>query len=197
MVKVRATLTLRNEAMLAARERLGLSQAVLAEMAGVSLYDIGKFEHFDYRVDSELYMVDRLAQRAARIAGVLELDVDDVLPPDLRGKAVVHKHVRQVEVEPGLLLSGVGESSARAALPDGGLGDSWDLPPLGSALGDALRSLPWNQREVLRLRFGLGGGEPMTLDATAGVLGISARDVRRAEDMGMKAMRASGLGDYL
>jgi RNA polymerase primary sigma factor len=50
-----------------------------------------------------------------------------------------------------------------------------------SQLGDALERLPELEQAVVRMRFGLGGAKPASLETTARELGIGVRRVRRLE----------------
>jgi RNA polymerase primary sigma factor len=53
---------------------------------------------------------------------------------------------------------------------------------------DAVSRLPELQRDVLHLRFGFGGDEPASMQATADRLGVGVRRVRRAEEEGLAAL---------
>jgi len=79
-------------------------------------------------------------------------------------------------------LQGVARVVASLDQPTGG--------DTGSALGDlvaadrvrqAVESLDQLERDVVRLRFGLDGGSPASLQATASRLGIGVRRARQAE----------------
>ncbi len=56
-------------------------------------------------------------------------------------------------------------------------------------LRDALTQLTELQRQVLTLRFGLGGETPLSLQATATRLDIGVRRVRRAEEEALATLR--------
>ncbi|MEK7876608.1 MAG: sigma factor-like helix-turn-helix DNA-binding protein, partial [Pseudomonadota bacterium] len=66
--------------------------------------------------------------------------------------------------------------------------------PLGTLLKDRedltglLDDLP--ERTVIRLRFGLSGEEPLTLEAVGRRLGLSRERVRQIEGAGLKKLRA-------
>ena len=53
-----------------------------------------------------------------------------------------------------------------------------------------LEDLPEKERTVIRLRFGLGGEEPLTLEAVGQRLGLSRERVRQIEGAGLKNLRA-------
>ncbi len=54
---------------------------------------------------------------------------------------------------------------------------------------DALNQLTDLQREVVTLRFGLGGATPLSLQATATKMDIGVRRVRRAEEEALEILR--------
>ncbi len=56
-------------------------------------------------------------------------------------------------------------------------------------LMDALSQLTDLQREVVTLRFGLGGATPLSLQATATKMDIGVRRVRRAEEEALEILR--------
>jgi RNA polymerase primary sigma factor len=60
-------------------------------------------------------------------------------------------------------------------------------PPLSLELLD---DLPESERTVIRLRFGLSGEEPLTLEAVGQRLGLSLERVRQIEGAGLKKLRA-------
>jgi RNA polymerase sigma factor (sigma-70 family) len=56
-------------------------------------------------------------------------------------------------------------------------------------LAGVLQDLPDTERSVVRLRFGLEGGEPMTLDAIGRRLGVSRERVRQIETAALGRLR--------
>jgi len=52
--------------------------------------------------------------------------------------------------------------------------------------------LPETEREVIRLRFGLAGDEPLTLRQTGKELGITTEKARQLEEQGLRRLAASG-----
>ena len=61
---------------------------------------------------------------------------------------------------------------------------------LADRLTQALDELPWRERQVLRLRFGLAGEPERTLDEVARVLGVSRELIRQVELSALARLRA-------
>ncbi len=59
------------------------------------------------------------------------------------------------------------------------------------ALGRALADLPESEREVIRLRFGIGGGEPASLAAIAKRLDMTSERVRKLEFEALERLAVS------
>ena len=60
----------------------------------------------------------------------------------------------------------------------------------GSEFTGLLDDLAENERRVLRLRFGLDGGEPQTLEAIGQRLGLTRERIRQIEEAGLRKLRA-------
>src|SRR5262249_2786089 len=59
----------------------------------------------------------------------------------------------------------------------------------------ALASLPERERTVIELRYGLGGGEPMTLEDVGRTYGVTRERIRQLEQRALvklTALRAAG-----
>ena len=52
----------------------------------------------------------------------------------------------------------------------------------------AVSDLPDQERDVLRLRFGIGRAEPVALRETGRQLGMSAENVRQIEDRALRRL---------
>lgn len=68
---------------------------------------------------------------------------------------------------------------------------------LRRAVARSLASLPEREAEVLRLRFGLGGGEPCTLGEIAERLSVSRSRIRQLRDQGLRRLRSGSAGMVL
>lgn len=71
--------------------------------------------------------------------------------------------------------------------PDAGLDDELLRADLEMALG----LLPDRQAAIMRLRFGIDSGEPMTLDQIGDTLGVTRERIRQLEKKSFEALRAS------
>ena len=72
---------------------------------------------------------------------------------------------------------------------------------LREQLWDALEALGERERRVLRLRYGLGGGQPQTLEEVGKVFGVTRERVRQIEARAIRKLRqparSARLRDYL
>ncbi|MGH1551119.1 sigma-70 family RNA polymerase sigma factor [Leifsonia poae] len=64
-------------------------------------------------------------------------------------------------------------------------------------LEERLRELPPRDAKVVRMRFGLDGQKPMTLDEVGEVYGITRERVRQLETRSLKRLRCPELLEYL
>ncbi|PZS18947.1 MAG: RNA polymerase subunit sigma-70, partial [Acidimicrobiales bacterium] len=71
--------------------------------------------------------------------------------------------------------------SELVAPPGEGFEGQVDAAMVAETLGRAVDGLAPLERDVVRLRFGLGGTEPVSLEATARRLGVGVRRARQAE----------------
>jgi len=60
---------------------------------------------------------------------------------------------------------------------------------LASELEESLRELPEREREILELRYGLRGKEPLTLEEVGQLLGVSRERVRQLEAQALQRLR--------
>jgi len=77
----------------------------------------------------------------------------------------------------------VGDDNARS--PDEHLGDKNLIEDLHSIVG----SLGPREAEILRLRFGLDGGDPMTLDGVGRIFKITRERIRQLQDLALRQVR--------
>jgi RNA polymerase primary sigma factor len=64
-------------------------------------------------------------------------------------------------------------------------------------LQKVLESLPWRERRVIELRYGLGGDPPMTLEDIGAQVGVTRERVRQIEAKTLAMLKASANADLL
>jgi len=165
-VKLRAKLTIRNDAMISAREKRGWSQPRLAEEAGVTLQAIQWLEWLDYSRRNVL-------EESAKVAIVLEVEMDKILPSGFEGEKLLSKKVITAEVEPIHLL-GTDTPQLMLSSPEDDMNYEMDVKAIIERL-DGLKTLPerdvasykkWTRQKLITLlqEYYLDG---MTLDDLA------------------------------
>jgi RNA polymerase sigma factor (sigma-70 family) len=177
-MKIRATLRIRNDAMIAAREAKGMSQADVAAVTGVPCGALQRLERLDFSAV-------KAAAHAACIAEFLGIDVDDVLPENMRGQKIDADFVKVARVDPQYML---GRMNADAlTLPSG------DERLLQLETTDEIRAavgrLNSRLQTVIRCRFGLGDERPLSLEETGKRIGVTKERVRQIEIRARECMR--------
>lgn len=186
-MRVRAKLTLRNDKMLAAREALGLTQAAVAEVAEVPLMTVCELERMEYTSKD-------CGQRARRVADVLELDVVDVLPKGLEGQKIESTISRVADVdllrladyhcrEPLLITQEVSDTDLHSVAKD--------------RIEKILKTLTYREREIVKLRFGIGGMDACTYEECAHVFKVTRERVRQIEAKAIRKMQDGSRRDEL
>lgn len=174
-MKVRATLRLRNEAAMNAREAIGMSQAEVAKACGVSVRAVCYVECLKFgRVK-----LDNLV----KIADFLQIKLEDLAPADLRKKVVGNTYSVSREMSSSVLLSF--EQPLMLEDKDAPMASA----EMKDAIEKALDTLCFREREVVKLRFGIGGEEPMTLSELSKIFRISPENVRRIENKAIKKLQ--------
>ena len=132
----------------------------------------------------------RLTQALGRPPSLEEVAASLEIPPEQLAE------LEEIRQKPLSLEAPVGEEG-RGALRDLVADPSAPAPgSLGTLLRDRadlaglLDDLPEKERTVIRLRFGLGGEEALTLEAVGKRLGLSRERVRQIESAGLKRLRA-------
>jgi len=179
MVLVRAKLFLRNEKMLAARERLGLTQKACAGLAGVPVAVVQELERFQYtRKD--------FGQAIRRIADVLELRIEDVAPPELQGLKIESSASVVKEID--------GRQLAMAAdqklLSPAEVAEAADLREHAQRmLASVTAELSFREREVLRRRYGLlPYDKPQSYREIGDALRLTRERIRQIEQKAIRKL---------
>jgi RNA polymerase primary sigma factor len=129
------------------------------------------------------------AEIAAKLDGLEAKQVEDIL---------------KLGQEPVSLETPVGGEEGDAALGDFIADSTWQRPHETVAaqlrdhdLAKALESLPWRERRVLELRYGLAGDAPMTLEDIGSEVGVTRERVRQIESKTLAKLKYSEGGEKL
>jgi len=174
---------------------------------------VSRLETMRKKLEAEIGRVpttDEIAERSAAVR--LEAELGRPPSPDeIAERAVASKE----EVEQ-LLLAGGDDVSLSTAVGDDGsleLGDTLEQESVPSVEVEMIRSsferriqdmvggLDEKEREVIRMRFGLDGEEPKTLQEIGETMGLSRERIRQIESRAKEKLRRSreahGLRGYL
>jgi RNA polymerase primary sigma factor len=126
---------------------------------------------------------------AAKLEGMDERQVEEIL---------------KLGQEPVSLETPVGGEEGDAALGDFIEDSTWQRPHETVAaqlrdhdLAKALEGLPWRERRVLELRYGLAGDAPMTLEDIGSEVGVTRERVRQIESKTLAKLKYSEGGEKL
>lgn len=99
-MRLRATVRIRNNALLLAREKKGLCQRALAELAGVPMTTVARLEKLDYSGRYDMAY-------AEKISVVLGISIDEVFPTELEGMRLQSDTRKDKDIEIGYLIETV------------------------------------------------------------------------------------------
>ena len=181
-MRVRATLRLRNDALLTARESLRLTQIQVAKGAGVPVYVLSALERFKYDSADYEYLKELdgaqavIVQHAKKVAMFLDLPLEDVLPSLCGVK--IEDVTRVAEISPEQLTSlGMGSHTLALSMDPCETAANREL---SEVLDDILSSLPLRQACAFRQRRGIGCAHK-TLDEIAKDLHVTRERVRQLD----------------
>lgn len=176
-----------NHLMRRARKERGLTQAVLAELVGVSQGTINSIERMATKVTQ---------QRASDIACALGYEPDDLFPLECRSAKVASI---DFVLEVDSLECIEGRDVEMLALPDPL--EIVSQGEIAEAIRHALSTLRSRERRILELRFGLTGGGPMTLEEVAYQFGVTRERILQIEAAALGRLRhplySRRLAEYL
>jgi len=175
-MRIRATTKLRNDHLISAREQRGWSQKELALAARVSIDLVQDFECLRYngRKDANL-----LEDHAEKIAICLGISVEDVAPVTLLGSEIpaTHREVREVDTEHLLAAVERRDDHLYLPAPDEELQNEETM----MVIDKALKTLSYREGEIIKLRYGIGGGFTYTCEEIGRMLKITRERVRQVE----------------
>lgn len=154
-----------------------IRQAVVRALANQAR-TIGLPQHVHLLLGRYLKEQERLAKQLGRPPSLEEVARSlEISPEQLAELEEIRRQPMSLEAS-GMNLAAASSSALEALLRG--------RPDLAGLLDD----LPERERTVIRLRFGLSGEEPLTLEAIGGRLGVSRERVRQLEEAALKRLRA-------
>jgi RNA polymerase sigma factor (sigma-70 family) len=186
--------------MIAARERLGLSQRALAEQSGVSM-------GFIMRCEKLTYPKAEFSEKLSILARFLGIPEDDIIPIDLVGETIRTKYIQRLNINAERLLETKAAFDDRNILPApvDDLGELEVLNNVREVLPKILQTLTFREREILKLRFGIGQEFAYTLEEVARIFKVTRERVKMVEAKAIRKLqhpkrklvlaKAAGLGD--
>lgn len=169
---IRLTTKASNNRLAYVRELMGLTKSAMAKVVGLSATTYGNIENLK---------VYPSRNTATRIAAALHYEVEYIFPDYLRH---VSKTVATTSIpESDVLLSLADREVLQLTTT------TTDNTALQEGIDDVLMRLTPKQELVLRKRFALEGGEPMTLAQIAAELGLSVTRVRQIESKALRRLR--------
>jgi RNA polymerase primary sigma factor len=156
-----------------------------------------------------VHMVERMNKVARVRRSLLQADGREPSPADIAARldGINEKQVEEIlklGQEPVSLETPVGGEEGDAALGDFIEDTLWQRPHETVAaqlrdhdLAQALETLPWRERRVLELRYGLSGDGPMTLEDIGSEVGVTRERVRQIESKTLAKLKFSEGGDKL
>lgn len=164
-MRLRATIRVRNDALLRARKARGWTQAYLAEVAEVPLGLVQSLERLNYTRQDTRW-------GAQRLAWTLEIDLVEILPDELVGLDLEVKEVFVREVSSEQLIDSHARRGLLQAPPD-------EIVAEHEAIEKALDLLDSRLRRALEIRYGLCGNPPHTFEEAGKVLNVTRERARQ------------------
>lgn len=180
---IRATLRLHNNRLKRCREELGLSARAASERIGVPYVTLLDFENMH---TDPLKENGEIRDPAVKIAAFYGHPVDWLWPDVVRRikRAVV---VRELDDAPTALP----RSAAPMLMSESDATEhEVDMRDMIATLRPLVRKLPGRESEVLIMRFGLDGDEPMTLEEIGERIGVGREQARRLCEDGLNMLRS-------
>ena len=184
-MRIRATLRIRNDKMISARQAFDLSQKDLDLIAQVPRGTTAFFEKLNYRYRTSLASI---LDHAEKIAAALGVPVVNVYPPELQDQEIDSEFVRVGDISEQALLEG--RKMWAKALP--GPLEVAEQHDLSKKIEEALDTLPWKQAAIIRKSFGLEGEPPMTTSELAKEFNLSRARVFQIRQTAVRKLRHPG-----
>ncbi len=192
---VELRLITRNARLLDSRSKNSLTQKELATITGIQRTTLSQIENLRLIPTREIM---------EEIANALDEEVDFLFPPELLEaieEGVFDKRKVWLESQHLITFSEAKRLQIAHTLTSGDenekIEEEVDATILDGQLKQALNSLKPQERRVLELRFGLGGGVSRTLDDVGLVFGVTAERIRQIEYKSLSKLRHPKISNKL
>ncbi len=182
------TMRLRNNRLKQRRMELRFSQKDLAEAAGLTRTKYAALENMACSPLGKCYEKTAWSKAALRLAQFHCVEPEDLFPTAV---LAVTKPVQTKQIDAAEFHSLLSTNQERLLA---GPGEAYDRALASELLRKLIATLPDRQRAVVRLRFGIEGGQVHTSQEVADLLGVSAGRVRQIEDRALYTLQGSGRG---
>ena len=181
-MRLRATTKIRNDYMITAREKQGLSQLDFAAINDIPPQTLMRLERLDYPKFIEPGILQRLSES-------LKLTQEQIVPSELWGKKIRTYFFKTAEIEANLLCDYTNrEQRLISASPDMLLEDVEDRLAVVGYIDKA--NLSYREREIIKLRYGIGDGYTYTLEEVGRIFKVSRERICSIEAKALRKIRA-------
>jgi len=181
---IRLEARLKNADLVGARELAGLTAKEAAERIGISYGAYLSFESM------KLYPAAKTRKKICdyyRELGVFVLE-EDLFPDELR-KFTPRKYIGERMVPKIELVSLSGVSEKLLPVAERGIEKELEYNELLGIINDVLFSFPYRPREIIKMRFGLGGEEPRTLREIGKIFHVGPERIRQIEAKALRVLK--------
>ena len=166
-MKLRASIRIRNAAMIKWRRKKGFNQREASAFCGLPMTTWMRLETLDY---PKRYPVDRLIEMAC-ITGI---PIDEIMPEELQGQNLGKTLSQEVDATNAQMLALAGSQDryferSLLSAPD----EVAEQNDTVRSICEAVQCLPDQERLVMSARFGLGGVKQQSRAEVAKALGVS------------------------
>lgn len=196
-MKVRIIARFKNENFHEARIRAGLTQQSLADLIGISMATIVHYENFGaYPIapDNKSGRGKRFSWIAEKIEKILKTPYEVLFPEEYR-RAIDKKLGKPIHAIQEFLELPESYVEKNLTLPDPA--DIYDMKELKEKVGDTLALLTGREARVLKMRFGLGGGDEYSLVEVGRQLKVTHERIRQIEAKALRKLKHPYLGRKL
>ncbi len=174
---------LRNGPMIRYRNTGGIAQGEAARRAGIATLTWVLLEQMrlGLRYDAE-------GSAARKVAQLLSMSLYDVFPPELRGRMSGCTRTAYGRLAAHCLTDAVERHTERMTLPSPA--DLIEQQDDVDRLKPLLMALSYREREIIKLRNGIGDGHAHTLEEVGKIFKVTRERIRAVEARAMRKLKA-------